>query len=174
MKCSFRYLSPSFCILLVLFLFLYSPCASPRQRIIGWLFALNVSVPRQVAKRLLQTFPSAFIKRKVLSFGLNLSGLWVWHIGELNYLLCLSIVINHYSDLIMGAMVSQITSLTIVYSTILFKHRAKKTSRLRVTGLCAGNSPVTGEFPAQMFSNAENVSIWWRHHDIHIYGYLGL
>ena len=27
-----------------------------------------------------------------------------------------------------------------------------------------GNSPVTGEFPAQMASNAENVSIWWRHH----------
>ena len=25
-----------------------------------------------------------------------------------------------------------------------------KTSRLRVTGLCAGKSPVTGEFPAQM------------------------
>ena len=24
----------------------------------------------------------------------------------------------------------------------------------------------TGEFPAQMASNAENVSIWWRHHDI--------
>ena len=31
--------------------------------------------------------------------------------------------------------------------------------------LCAGNSPGTGEFPAQMASNAENVSIWWRHHD---------
>ena len=39
-----------------------------------------------------------------------------------------------------------------------------KTSKLRVTGLCAGNSPETGEFPAQMASNAENVSIWWRHH----------
>ena len=26
-----------------------------------------------------------------------------------------------------------------------------------------GNSPVTGEFPVQMPSNAENVSIWWRH-----------
>ena len=38
------------------------------------------------------------------------------------------------------------------------------TVKLRVTGLCAGNSPVTGEFPAQMASNAENVSIWWRHH----------
>ena len=29
---------------------------------------------------------------------------------------------------------------------------------------CEGNSPVTGEFPAQRASNAENVSIWWRHH----------
>ena len=46
----------------------------------------------------------------------------------------------------------------------LFRHRWNKTSKLRVTGLCEGNSPVTGEFPAQMASNAENVSIWWRHH----------
>ena len=46
----------------------------------------------------------------------------------------------------------------------LFRRRSKKTSKLRVTGLCAGNSPVTGEFPAQMASNAENVSIWWRHY----------
>ena len=47
----------------------------------------------------------------------------------------------------------------------LFRHRSKKTSKLRVTGFCVGNSPGTGEFPAQMASNAENVSIWWRHHD---------
>ena len=46
----------------------------------------------------------------------------------------------------------------------LFRRRSKKTSKLRVTGLCAGNSPVTGEFPAQRASNVENVSIWWRHH----------
>ena len=46
----------------------------------------------------------------------------------------------------------------------LFRRRSKKTSKLRGTGLCAGNSPVTGEFPAQRASNAENVSIWWRHH----------
>ena len=46
----------------------------------------------------------------------------------------------------------------------LFGFRSKKTSKLCVTGLCAGNSPGTGEFPAQMASNAENVSIWWRHH----------
>ena len=46
----------------------------------------------------------------------------------------------------------------------LFRRRSKKASKLRVTGLCAGNSPETGEFPAQMASYAEHVSIWWRHH----------
>ena len=44
----------------------------------------------------------------------------------------------------------------------LFRRRSKKATKHRVTGRCAGNSPVTGEFPAQKGSNAENVSIWWR------------
>ena len=64
----------------------------------------------------------------------------------------------------MGAMASQITSLTIAYSTVysgadLRKHQSSASLAF------AGNSPVTGEFPAQMASNAENVSIWWRHHE---------
>ena len=63
----------------------------------------------------------------------------------------------------MSAMVSQTTSLTIVYSTV-YPGADKKTIKARVTGLCAGNSPVTGEFPAQRASNTENVSIWWRRH----------
>ena len=46
----------------------------------------------------------------------------------------------------------------------LFRRRSKNTSKLRVTGLCLGNSPGAGQFPAQMNSNAENVSIWWRQH----------
>ena len=65
----------------------------------------------------------------------------------------------------MGSMGSQITSLTIDYSTVYSAHIKGTTSKLRATGLCAGNSPGTGEFPAQRASNAENVSIWWRHHD---------
>ena len=47
----------------------------------------------------------------------------------------------------------------------LFGRKSKKTSKLRITGLCAGKSPVTDEFPAQKASDAENVSIWWRHHE---------
>ena len=46
----------------------------------------------------------------------------------------------------------------------LFRRRSKKTSKLRVTVLCAGNPLVTGEFPAKRASNGENISIWWRHH----------
>ena len=68
--------------------------------------------------------------------------------------------------------------LFIVYSsskttidTLQWRHNehvdvSKTTSKLHVTGLCVENSPVTGEFPAQKTSNAGNVSIWWRHHDI--------
>ena len=46
----------------------------------------------------------------------------------------------------------------------LSRRRSKKTPKLRVTGLCEGNSPGTGEFPSQMARNAENVYICWRHH----------
>ena len=64
----------------------------------------------------------------------------------------------------MNAMASQITSLTIVYSTVYSRRRSKKTAKPGVTGPCAGNSPVAGEFPAQRASNAENVYIWRPHH----------
>ena len=60
-----------------------------------------------------------------------------------------------------------------------FRRRSKKTSKLRVTGLCVGNSPVTSyKYPTQMASNAENVPIWWRYHVsskgrvMHIYIYI--
>ena len=75
---------------------------------------------------------------------------------------------KHYSDVIMDAMASHQPRdclLNCIFKRLL-RRRSKKTSMVRVTGLCAGNSPVTGEFPAQKASNAENVSIWWRHHDI--------
>ena len=49
----------------------------------------------------------------------------------------------------------------------LFRRRSNKTSKLPFTGLCEGNLPATGEFPAQRASNAENVSIWWRHHELY-------
>ena len=73
---------------------------------------------------------------------------------------------THYNDVIMSAMASQITGVSIVCSSV-GSGRWKDTWKLRVTGLCVGNSPVTGEFPAQRASNAENVTIWWRHHARH-------
>ena len=40
----------------------------------------------------------------------------------------------------------------------------KETLKSTLLALCGGNSPVTSEFPAETASNAEKVSIWWRHH----------
>ena len=48
----------------------------------------------------------------------------------------------------------------------LFRCRSNKTSKLRVTGLCEGNSPVTVQFPAQRASKTSNFSLWWRHHGL--------
>ena len=59
-----------------------------------------------------------------------------------------------------------ITGVSIVCTSVCLGAGQRKKSKLRVTGLCEGNSPVTGEFPAQKASNAENVFIWWRHHEI--------
>ena len=48
----------------------------------------------------------------------------------------------------------------------LFRRRSKKASKLRVTGLFEESTSSTVEFPAQRASNAENVPIWWRLHDM--------
>ena len=62
----------------------------------------------------------------------------------------------HYCGVIMVANASQITRLTIVYSAVYSDaHQRKQQSSA---------SPVPGEFPAQMASYAEKVSIWGRHH----------
>ena len=47
----------------------------------------------------------------------------------------------------------------------LFRRRSKRTWKLRVTCLCVGNSLGPVNSPHKWPSNAEKVSIWWRHHD---------
>ena len=64
----------------------------------------------------------------------------------------------------MGTVASQITSLTIVYSTVYRTQIKENIKAPRHWPVC-WDFTGTGEFPAQQASNAENVSIWWRHHD---------
>ena len=70
---------------------------------------------------------------------------------------------QHYIDVIMTTMASQITSLTVVYLTVYSDADQRNIKAPRHLPLC-GEFTGTGEFPAQMASYAENVSIWWRHH----------
>ena len=64
----------------------------------------------------------------------------------------------------MGGIVSRITSFTIVSQPFIQTQIKENIKAPRQWPLCAGNSPGTAEFPAQMASNAENVSTCWRHH----------
>ena len=68
----------------------------------------------------------------------------------------------HYNDVIMGAIASQITSLTIIYSIVYSDANQRK--HQSSASLVFARGIHRGEVPAQMASNAENVSIWWRHH----------
>ena len=70
----------------------------------------------------------------------------------------------HYNDVIMSTMASQITSLTIVYTTVYSGADQRKHQSSASLAFVRGYSPMTGELPAQRASNAGNVSIWWRHH----------
>ena len=73
--------------------------------------------------------------------------------------------IAHYSDVIMGAIASQITSLTIAYSIVYSggdqrEHQSSASLCAFVRGI--HRWPVNS--PAQMTTNRENVFIWWRLH----------
>ena len=73
-------------------------------------------------------------------------------------------VAHNHDDVIMTTMASQITSLTIVYSTVYSDADQRKHQSSASPVFVWGIHWEPGEFPAQMTSNAENVSIWWRHH----------
>ena len=68
---------------------------------------------------------------------------------------------DHYSDVMMSTMAFQITGVSSVWSTICSVADWRFASLVFVTG-------TTGHrwIPPQRANNAENVSIWWRHHDV--------
>ena len=87
--------------------------------------------------------------------------LWIWH-----FLIAVNPCWHHYSDVIMSVMASQITGVSMVYFTVCLGADQRKYQSPAALVLCEGNSPVTGEFPSQRASDAEDVFfIWWRHHD---------
>ena len=72
--------------------------------------------------------------------------------------------LDHYSEVIMS--VRHLKSpASWLFTNCLSRCRSKKTPKLHVTGLCVGNSPVTGEFPAlpvtwKMFPFDDVVMMW--------------
>ena len=73
----------------------------------------------------------------------------LWHVNK------------HYNDVIMSAVASHITVVPIVCSIV--QAPIKENIKAPCHWPLWGEPPVAGGFPAQRASNAENVSIWWRH-----------
>ena len=69
---------------------------------------------------------------------------------------------HHYNNVIMGAMASQTTSLTIIYSTVCRAQIKEKIKAPRRWPLCGEFTGVNS--PHKWPVTRKNVSIWWRHH----------
>ena len=123
--------------------------------------------------RILVYAMAAVLSMYVRKFFSNRTRIWIAGSLLLTWLTWISDYINsylwdvispyptfHYDDVIMGAISSLITSLTIVYSTVYSD--ADQTKHQSSASLAFAWGIHRG--PAQMASNAENVSIWWRHH----------
>ena len=70
---------------------------------------------------------------------------------------------EHYIDVIMTTVASQITSLA-VFTQLFIQTQMKENIKAPHHWPLCGEFTGTGKFPAQRASYAENVSIWWRHH----------
>ena len=93
-------------------------------------------------------------------FPLNLKEPIHWNTDE-NFSKSCTITKIHYIDVIMSAVGSQIIGVPIDCSTVCWSADQRKHQSLTSLAFVRG----IGEFPAQRTSNAENVSIWWRHHE---------
>ena len=98
---------------------------------------------------------------------------------------------KHYNDVITGAMASQITRFMIVYQIVYPGADQRKHQSSVSLAFVRGIHRWPVNCPHKMTSNAQNVSIWWRHHESYYswaveciqprcpyctcwYGYLGL
>ena len=72
---------------------------------------------------------------------------------------------EHYSDVTMSAMASQISIISTVFSTVWpGSHHGKHQSPASLA-FVRGTTVADG-FPSQRVSDAENIPIWWRHHGL--------
>ena len=107
--------------------------------------------PGEVPQQLPQRWPPAGLGSTPQSGEINdMAGDWLYG----------PVMITHYSDVTMSALASLITDISpTVCSTICWDlHQRKHQSSASLAFVSDG-------FPSQRASNAENVSIWWRHDD---------
>ena len=76
-------------------------------------------------------------------------------------------ILWHYSDVIMGVMASQITSLTIVYSAVYSRADQRKYQSSASLAFVRGIHLWPVNSPRKWPVTRKNISIWWRHHGMY-------
>ena len=102
----------------------------------GWHWNLRIVIVAKFST--IHTHIAEFVRTKFMLFSWKVLFMQIWTL-----LVCLNIIIS--------------------YCQSKKKYKLPHGTLLCVTGLCAANSPLTGELPAQRASNAGNVSIWWHY-----------
>ena len=108
-----------------------------------------------------------FMKQHVFtSMGISRKGAFLRFQFTIFSMLCeWQILIAHYNNIIMSAMASQITRLTIVYSSVYSGTDQRKGSSSASLAFVKGIHRWPVNSPLKRASNAEDVSVSWRHHD---------
>ena len=75
----------------------------------------------------------------------------------------------HYSDVIMGTIVSQIISLMTVYLTVFSDADQRKHQSSASLAFVLGIHRWPVNFPRKWPVTRKKVSIWWRHHDASVF-----
>ena len=125
----------------------------------------DLRVQQFVSDNLNATFQSCWC------FSLSGTG---FEVGIWPYECCVYLIPIHYNDVIMGAIACQITSLTIIFSTVYSdadQRKHQSSASLAYVG------PGTGDRWIPRTNGQQcNVSISWRHHDLwnwRLFGVLG-
>ena len=114
--------------------------------------------------------------KRPMASGPDILTIWV-HLSVLTCMRCLEqlclnnltpykrICSEHYSGVIMSAMASEITSVLIVCSTVCSGADQRKHQSSASLAFVRGIHQRPVDSPHKGASKAENVTIWWRHHE---------
>ena len=110
------------------------------------------------------------LKKNLIQWSMTLMRLILCPIKQISWHSAYIVMTSHYSDGIMSPMASQITGVSMAYSTVSLGADQRKHQSSALLAFVRGIQRWPVNSPHKKVSNAENASIWWRHYESHDIG----